>query len=130
MNKSNLSGNYPLNDLTYDLITVIHEKSKALEAFDAYIGDAGDDEEIRDLLERTRTQDEECIAQLHQCLVRMLKQPDQTNSKHGDSDSKSSDFRSSNRPAAHDTSARSGSSSGSPMRPASVKYSSSPRARL
>src|SRR5437764_23127 len=42
-NASNQGGNFPLSDLCYDLITVIHEKSKALEAYDKYMRDAQND---------------------------------------------------------------------------------------
>ena len=35
-NQGSQSGPYGLDNLTYDLITVLHEKSKGLEAFDQY----------------------------------------------------------------------------------------------
>lgn len=64
-------GHYPLDNLTYDIITILHEKSKALEAFDQYIDDANDDD-IRELFEDIRDQDERAIEQLQQHLQRQL----------------------------------------------------------
>lgn len=51
----------PLDNLSYDLITIIYEKSKALEAFDKYIKDAKNDNNIRSLLEDLRRQDAEAV---------------------------------------------------------------------
>jgi bacterioferritin (cytochrome b1) len=61
-------GRFPVDNLTYDLITVIHEKSQGLAAFDKYLKDAGDDDECRELFEDIRQQDEEAIQQLTQAL--------------------------------------------------------------
>lgn len=64
-------GRYPIDDLTYDLITVLHEKSKGLEAFDRYLEDArGDD--VEDLLHEIREQDERAIEELQDHLHRLL----------------------------------------------------------
>ena len=37
---SGSGGRFPLDNLTYDIITILHEKSKGLEAFDKYARDA------------------------------------------------------------------------------------------
>jgi hypothetical protein len=67
---SNRRGNdFPLDNNTYNVITVIHEKSKGLEAFDEYLQDA--DEELRSILEQIREQDTRAIEQLQEHL-RML----------------------------------------------------------
>lgn len=64
-------GHYPIDDLTYDVITVLHEKSKGLEAFDRYLGDArGDD--VEDLLHEIREQDERAVEELQEHLHRLL----------------------------------------------------------
>jgi hypothetical protein len=64
-------GRYPIDDLTYDVITVLHEKSKGLEAFDRYVQDAqGDD--VEDLLNEIREQDERAIEELQEHLHRLL----------------------------------------------------------
>ena len=71
---SNQGGNFPLDNLCYDLITIIHEKSKALEAYDKYLRDAQNDNEVRQLLEQVRQQDTQQVQQLQQHLGRLLGQ--------------------------------------------------------
>ena len=66
------SGNFQLDNLTYDLITVLHEKSKGLEAFDEYLRDAQGDNESRQCFEELRRQDQENIQRLQQLLSRRL----------------------------------------------------------
>jgi ferritin-like metal-binding protein YciE len=73
-NATNPGGNFPLDDLCYDLITVIHQKSKALEAYDKYLRDAQNDNEVRQMLEQIRQQDTEQVQQLKQHLGRLLGQ--------------------------------------------------------
>jgi hypothetical protein len=67
---STRSGDFPLDNNTYNVITVIHEKSKGLEAFDQYIEDA--DEELRDIFEEVREQDTRVIEQLQDQLRRLV----------------------------------------------------------
>jgi hypothetical protein len=62
------SGNFPLDNLSYDLVTVLYEKSKGLEAYDKYIQDAQNDQQARQLFEQMRQQDEQFIQQLTQQL--------------------------------------------------------------
>jgi hypothetical protein len=70
---SSSSSGFPLDNLTYDLITMIYEKSKGLEAFDKYMRDAQGNQGVTSLLKQMRQQDEQCIQQLqqhlHQCLM-------------------------------------------------------------
>ncbi len=66
------SGNFPLDNLTYDLITIIYEKSKALEAYDKYQRDAQSNQEISNLLQQIRQQDEQHIQQLQQHLSQLM----------------------------------------------------------
>ena len=73
-NAPNQGGNFPLDDLCYDLITVIHQKSKALEAYDKYLRDAQNDNEVGQLLEQIRQQDTDHVQQLKQHLGRLLGQ--------------------------------------------------------
>lgn len=61
-------GSFPLDNLTYDLVTVLYEKSKGLEAYDKYIRDAQSNQQARELFERMRQQDEQCVQQLQQQL--------------------------------------------------------------
>lgn len=66
--RSSGEGRFPVDNLTYDLISMIHEKSQGIEAFDKYLKDAADDEECRDLIQEIREQDEEAIQQLTEAL--------------------------------------------------------------
>lgn len=65
-------GHYPLSNLTYDLITVIHEKSKGIEAFDQYMKDAQGNQKVADLFNQIRQQDQQTIQQLQQVLQQEL----------------------------------------------------------
>ncbi len=65
------SGRFPLDNLTYNVITILHEKSKGLEAFDRYLRDARGDE-VADLLEEIREQDERAVEELQDHLRRLL----------------------------------------------------------
>ena len=67
---SSRTGEFPLDNNTYNVITVIHEKSKGLEAFDQYLGDA--DEELREIFEEIREQDTRAIEQLQEHLRRLM----------------------------------------------------------
>ena len=75
-NQSNAtsSGKFPLDNLTYNLVTVLYEKSKGLEAYDKYIKDAQGDQEISRLFQEIRQQDEQHIHQLQQHLGRLIGQ--------------------------------------------------------
>jgi len=57
---------FPLDNNTYNVITVIHEKSKGLEVFDQYMEDA--DEELREIFQEIRDQDTRYIEQLQEHL--------------------------------------------------------------
>lgn len=63
-------GQFPIDNVTYDLITLIHEKSKGLEAFDKYVQDAQGNNELSQLLQQIRQQDTENVQQLVQLLQR------------------------------------------------------------
>jgi bacterioferritin (cytochrome b1) len=62
------SGNFPLDNLTYNLVTVLYEKSKGLEAYEKYLNDAQGDPQVRQLFEQMRQQDEQFVQQLQQQL--------------------------------------------------------------
>src|SRR5438128_10848254 len=57
-----------LDDLTYNVITVLHEKSKGLEAYEQYIEDASDNDEVREIFEELRDQDLDAVGRLEECL--------------------------------------------------------------
>lgn len=64
----------PIDDLTFDLLTVLRERANALAAYDTYLADADaeDDDEVRDLLVEMRKQDEEHVQVLKEVLARRL----------------------------------------------------------
>jgi hypothetical protein len=68
----NSSSGEGLDDLTYNVITVLHEKSKGLEAYEQYIDDASDNEEVRQIFEELRDQDLEAVSRLEQCLQTLV----------------------------------------------------------
>jgi len=67
---STRAGDFPLDNNTYNVITVIHEKSKGLEAFDQYLQEA--DENLREIFEEIREQDTRAIEQLQDHLRRLM----------------------------------------------------------
>ena len=71
-NQAGSSGKFPLDNLTYDLVTLLYEKSKGLEAYDKYQRDAQGNQEVANLLRQFRQQDEQCIQQLQQHLAQLL----------------------------------------------------------
>jgi hypothetical protein len=68
----NASIDSPIDDLTYDVVTVLQNKAKALEAYDKYIGDAADDLEVREAFEQIKRQDQEHVRVLKEVLARLL----------------------------------------------------------
>ena len=64
--------NFPLDNLTYDLVTILYEKTKGLEAMDKYMRDAQGHQEIGQLIQRIRQQDEQIVQQLQQHLSQLL----------------------------------------------------------
>lgn len=72
------SAHYPLDDLTYDVIAMLHHKSKGLEAFEQYLSDAQGNDEVRKTIEKIRSQDEECIGELQRHLLSLLGQSSQS----------------------------------------------------
>jgi hypothetical protein len=62
----------PIDDLTYDVITVLQNKAKALEAYDKYIRDAEEDDDAREAFEEMKRADQEHIRILKEVLARRL----------------------------------------------------------
>lgn len=62
----------PIDDLTYDVITVLQNKAKALEAYEKYIRDADEDDEAREAFEEMKRTDQEHIQILKEVLARRL----------------------------------------------------------
>lgn len=63
---------YPLNDVAYDLISVLYQKSKALEVYGQYIDDVEKDNQLRELLMQIREEDYKHVQQLQKHLGRIL----------------------------------------------------------
>lgn len=76
MNQGKMSSgqNFPLDDLTFDLMMIIAKKSKGLEAMNKYIQDAQSNQRVKDSLEKIRKQDEECVRELTQHLSFLIGQ--------------------------------------------------------
>jgi len=74
--KNEGTGRFPIDNLTYDIITLIYEKSKGLEAYDKYMKDAQANQECAQLFQRLRQQDEEAVRELKQHLHKVLGQVD------------------------------------------------------
>lgn len=66
----------PIDDLTFDVLTVLRNKAKALAAYDQYLrdADAEDDDELHDLFTQMRKQDEEDVQVLKEVLARRLEE--------------------------------------------------------
>jgi hypothetical protein len=64
----------PIDDLTYDVITVLQHKAQALAAYDKYIGDAQseDDGELEEFFIEMRKTDEQNVLVLKEALARRL----------------------------------------------------------
>src|SRR3954463_1464722 len=71
-NRSGGQGDFALDNLTYNIITVLHEKSKGLEAFDKYLQDARGEEEIVEIFEQMRQDDQRHIQRLQEALRMQL----------------------------------------------------------
>lgn len=59
MNSSNSAGQNGLSDLAYDLVTIMHNKAKAIRAYETYIGDAqkANSQECAQLMQRIHEDD-------------------------------------------------------------------------
>jgi hypothetical protein len=57
-------GYYPISDLQFDVVTVIYEKSKALQAYDAYITDSKPNPELLKIFEEIKADDRKHIEML------------------------------------------------------------------
>ena len=68
----NASIDSPIDNLTFDVITVLQNKAKALEAYDKYLDDAADDLEAREAFEEMKKQDQEHVRVLKEVLARLL----------------------------------------------------------
>jgi hypothetical protein len=66
------SSRFPVSNLCYDLVAVMHEKLTGLEAYDKYLKDAKGNSQAEKLFQQMRQQDEQTIQQLKQQLANEL----------------------------------------------------------
>lgn len=66
------TGYYPLSDMQFDVVTLIYEKSKALQAYDKYLLDCQPCEELRSLVECIRNDDKKHVEKLKEALGKAL----------------------------------------------------------
>lgn len=63
---------FPLNNAAYDLIVILHEKSKAIEAYEGYLKDVQYDTKLRQTLIEIRLDEQKHIALLKTHLPSLL----------------------------------------------------------
>jgi hypothetical protein len=61
-----------IDDLTYDVITVLHEKSKGLEALEEYKSDLSGRDDVRQIFDEIRRNDQQAVQKLRDCLRTLL----------------------------------------------------------
>jgi hypothetical protein len=62
----------PLSDLEFDLISVMYQKAKALDAYSKYLGDTGGSDDVRECLETIRNDDARHIRMLKECFAEVF----------------------------------------------------------
>lgn len=63
---------FPLTDPAYDLITILHNKSQAIKAYDEYLRDVSSDTVLRQILVEIKHDDLRHIEKLKAHLGRLL----------------------------------------------------------
>jgi DNA-binding GntR family transcriptional regulator len=63
----------PADDLVYDLVSVQYHALKAAQAYDRYVDDAHDHDDVRDFFEACARQDAERAQRCHHFLGRLTK---------------------------------------------------------
>lgn len=66
------SQSYPVDNMTYDLLSALHTKLEGLEAYKKYVQDAQDDQECLQLFQQLQQQDMQVALQIKQHLLRHL----------------------------------------------------------
>ncbi|MBX9570246.1 MAG: hypothetical protein K2X77_15210 [Candidatus Obscuribacterales bacterium] len=57
-------GYFPISDLQFDVVTLVCEKSKALQAYDKYMTDCQSNEELLKIFEEIKSDDKKHIEKL------------------------------------------------------------------
>lgn len=71
------SQKFPIDNIVYDLMMIIVQKSKGLKAMDQYLQDAQNNQRVKESLEKIRAMDEECVRELTQHLSFLIGQQQQ-----------------------------------------------------
>jgi len=61
-----------IDNVFYNVVTVLHEKSKGLEAYDQYEQDFEGRDEIQEIFDEIRRNDEQAVQRLRQCLAQLV----------------------------------------------------------
>lgn len=67
-------GAYPVDNLTFNLISVLHTKLEGLEAYQKYLKDAQGDQECQQLFQQLQQQDTQAAIQIQQHLQKHFSQ--------------------------------------------------------
>lgn len=71
-NTENQSNDFPLDDLAFDVVTILYEKSKGMEAYQKYLKDAQGNQDVARVIQQIMDQDRQSISQLKQLLPGLL----------------------------------------------------------
>jgi hypothetical protein len=79
MNTSDTQQRYPISNVLYDVVTLMYERCKGLEALNEYErdGQQGGHQALVDLVQKIRQQDEQIVHELEQILARNVPQSGQ-----------------------------------------------------
>lgn len=66
-------GKFGVDNLTYDLVSILHEKSKGLEAYGQYLQDARQNDEVMELIQRIQEQDKQQVRELRNVLADVIR---------------------------------------------------------
>lgn len=69
---SSQGGQGKIDNVLYDVVTVLHEKSKGLEAYDKYDRDLQNNNEVKEIFDEIRRNDEQAVQRLQDCLRELL----------------------------------------------------------
>jgi hypothetical protein len=71
-NQNQQGGQGKIDNALYDVVTVLHEKSKGLEAYDKYERDLQGNDQIRQIFSEIRRNDEQAVQRLQECLRQLV----------------------------------------------------------
>lgn len=70
--RSGSQGSGKIDNVLYDVVTVLHEKSKGLEAYDKYDRDLQNNNEVKQIFDEIRRNDEQAVQRLQDCLRQLV----------------------------------------------------------